>query len=197
MKSLLALAIALAAFGAQATSLISNGSFESGTTSPTDWTISKQNGTLNWASLAYDGYRSIELDNVKVNGENYLNSGVTQTFTGGGLVELSFWYIANAVPFNGATNTVHFTLGTITGSVMNNLTNDSTTWQHYTQQINLGKAGPQTLSFAAAGTQDNYGGYIDNVSVTAVPEPESYAMLLAGLALMGTIALRRNKDKAT
>lgn len=31
---------------------------------------------------------------------------------------------------------------------------------------------------------------------TAVPEPESYAMLLAGLGLMGTIALRRNKNKA-
>jgi hypothetical protein len=27
-----------------------------------------------------------------------------------------------------------------------------------------------------------------------VPEPESYAMLLAGLGLMGTIALRRKKS---
>jgi hypothetical protein len=32
--------------------------------------------------------------------------------------------------------------------------------------------------------------------VTAVPEPESYAMLLAGLGLMGAIARRRNKSKA-
>lgn len=31
--------------------------------------------------------------------------------------------------------------------------------------------------------------------VTNVPEPESYAMLLAGLGLMGTIALRRNKNR--
>jgi hypothetical protein len=31
--------------------------------------------------------------------------------------------------------------------------------------------------------------------VTAVPEPETYAMLLAGLGLMGAIA-RRRKDKA-
>ena len=30
--------------------------------------------------------------------------------------------------------------------------------------------------------------------VGAVPEPESYAMLLAGLAMMGTIARRRNKN---
>ena len=34
------------------------------------------------------------------------------------------------------------------------------------------------------------------VSVTAVPEVETYAMMLAGLGLMGTIARRRNKSKA-
>lgn len=33
---------------------------------------------------------------------------------------------------------------------------------------------------------------VDNISVSAVPEPESYAMLLAGLALMGGIARRRS-----
>ena len=34
------------------------------------------------------------------------------------------------------------------------------------------------------------------VSVTAVPEPETYAMMLAGLGLIGAIARRRNKAKA-
>ena len=33
---------------------------------------------------------------------------------------------------------------------------------------------------------------VDNISVSAVPEPTTYAMLLAGLALMGTIARRRS-----
>jgi len=32
--------------------------------------------------------------------------------------------------------------------------------------------------------------------VTAVPEPETYAMLLAGLGLMGTIARRRKAKSA-
>lgn len=36
----------------------------------------------------------------------------------------------------------------------------------------------------------------DNHAVTAVPEPETYAMLLAGLGLIGTIARRRNKSKS-
>lgn len=35
-----------------------------------------------------------------------------------------------------------------------------------------------------------------NYTVTAVPEPESYAMLLAGLGLMGAIVRRRNNSKS-
>ena len=34
------------------------------------------------------------------------------------------------------------------------------------------------------------------ISVTAVPEPETYAMMLAGLGLMGTIARRRKNKHA-
>lgn len=36
--------------------------------------------------------------------------------------------------------------------------------------------------------------YTLQVQVTAVPEPETYAMLLAGLGLVGFIARRRNRD---
>lgn len=38
---------------------------------------------------------------------------------------------------------------------------------------------------------------LDNVTLTAaVPEPETYALMLAGLGLMGAIARRRNKRQA-
>ena len=37
--------------------------------------------------------------------------------------------------------------------------------------------------------------YNGSITVAAVPEPESYAMLLAGLGVMGAIAVRRNKSK--
>ena len=47
------------------------------------------------------------------------------------------------------------------------------------------------LFFASA--QDSaFGPALDNVSVTAVPEPETYAMFLAGITLMAGIARRRN-----
>jgi len=44
----------------------------------------------------------------------------------------------------------------------------------------------------ASGT---YGGtYLASVAVAAVPEPESYAMLLAGLGLLGFVARRRSRS---
>ncbi|GJJ04923.1 hypothetical protein RugamoR64_54610 [Duganella rhizosphaerae] len=39
-------------------------------------------------------------------------------------------------------------------------------------------------------------GYSGDVSVTAVPEPETYGMLLGGLALMGVVARRKAKKAA-
>lgn len=35
---------------------------------------------------------------------------------------------------------------------------------------------------------------IDNIAVTPVPEPETYALMLAGLAVMGGVAARRRKQ---
>ena len=55
-------------------------------------------------------------------------------------------------------------------------------------------ASSTTLSFASM-TSGAYGVALDNIYVTAVPEPESYAMLLAGLGVMGTVARRRSKSK--
>lgn len=72
-------------------------------------------------------------------------------------------------------------------------------WQGYTS-ITPGWS-TQTYSFTAgSGTSSLFfaGGYgaghyvgLDNVTVTAVPEPETYAMMLAGLGALGFMARRR------
>lgn len=62
--------------------------------------------------------------------------------------------------------------------------------------------GPGTYSVFVGG--NNYGDYGNplkygfnvNLSVAAVPEPETYALLLAGLGLMSTIARRRSRSSA-
>lgn len=63
---------------------------------------------------------------------------------------------------------------------------------------------PQTAQFTATGTSanlsflgfsgQNYIG-LDNVAVTAVPEPGSIALMLAGLAVVGSIAARRRPQR--
>lgn len=70
--------------------------------------------------------------------------------------------------------------------------------------VNFGWTNIDKVSFAsvatgsAGTTVDNNSTYnrafvMDNLSVSAVPEPETYAMLLAGLGVMGAIARRRQK----
>ena len=195
-KSLGAAALALAAFSAQAQSSIQvlNGSFEFGSqTALTGWAITSANLTPTVDFSGTSGSLFIDLDSATGSSKKWANSSISQTISGTGLVTLSFWYMANSSN-TGSTNQVNFALGGFTGSVLGGSSN-STGWQQYSEQVNLNATGSTLLSFTAAGTKDGIGGYIDNVSVTAVPEPESYAMLLAGLGLMGTIALRRNKNR--
>lgn len=52
-----------------------------------------------------------------------------------------------------------------------------------------------TLHFAG-GQESAYGVALDNISVTAVPEPETFAMLLAGLGVVGAVARRKRKTAA-
>lgn len=200
-KSLLAVAISLSAASSQATvspNLVDNGSFESGTTTVlTGWVI-KNNGTVDFSyESPQNGLRFIDLDNIKVAGARTLNGTISQSIEGTGLVNLSFWYAANSTN-PGSTNEVKFELafsiGKVKGSVLGSSVN-GTEWQRHTQLVDLGTGGTANLSFTAAGAKDGIGGYIDNVSITAVPEPATYAMLLAGLGLMSTIALGHKKNR--
>jgi choice-of-anchor C domain-containing protein len=67
---------------------------------------------------------------------------------------------------------------------------------HYSESFTA-TTGLTTLKFASpASYVDSSGATLDNVSVTAVPEPETYAMLIAGLGLMGAVAVRRKSKHA-
>ena len=49
----------------------------------------------------------------------------------------------------------------------------------------------------AVGQSEFWHGFnVGSASVSAVPEPETYAMMLAGLGLMGAIARRRKAKQA-
>lgn len=68
-------------------------------------------------------------------------------------------------------------------------------WNTYSLSFTASSDANYSLNFNNAGG-DNVGIVLDNVSVTAVPEPETYAMLLAGLGVMGAVARRRKAQSA-
>ena len=125
------------------------------------------------------------------------NKGVWQAFVGssGTAYTLSFdvgrlltnaYGPAHVEVFDGLTSLGTFSNTTLaTGVQSMNWVSHSTTFV---------SAGSNVLSFLAVapsgGLSDQIVG-LDNVSVTAVPEPGTYAMLLAGLTAVGFVAKRR------
>ena len=55
-----------------------------------------------------------------------------------------------------------------------------------------GGAAPSSYKLNVAGTRTGtYGSYAGNIGIAPIPEPETYAMMLAGLGLLGFSARRR------
>ena len=197
---LAAATLLIAAGGAQASALVTNGSFENPgvaswgiQSSILGWTGGaygieiQPNGTLGGVS-AFDGNQYVELDTT-ANSSMWqdLSTTASNTYT------LSFAYMPRPDNAGGSlSNMIEVFWG---GSKLGTVTGKSKLgpWLEV-EFANLAALTPSTrLEFRAAGTSDSYGGFIDGVVVTAVPEPESYAMLLAGLGLIGVIARRRGK----
>ena len=53
------------------------------------------------------------------------------------------------------------------------------------------------LVFTDSGPSNQQGNLLDNVSLTAVPEPASWAMMIVGLFGLGAALRRRNATAAT
>jgi PEP-CTERM motif len=65
----------------------------------------------------------------------------------------------------------------------------------YLTLTSLGSDWITGLTFSSQVNLQSYAFEVDNLRVTAVPEPETYALMLAGLGLMGFIARRRRPQQ--
>lgn len=197
--------LAAVAHGAQAASLLLNGSFESTPQASGSWAVyaSIPGWTTtagagievrnNVAGTAQDGKNFVELDSHP--GPNS-NSWMAQTFNSpGAMLEVSYWYAARSGT-GPATNGIEVWLnGANVGGLFSpgdsGLGTSNTNWTLYTATL-TGFAGSNTLEFRAVGKADTLGGSLDNVSVEAVPLPGTLGLLGLGLAGLGMTRRRRN-----
>ncbi|MRW91942.1 PEP-CTERM sorting domain-containing protein [Duganella sp. FT80W] len=127
----------------------------------------------------------IDLDGSTSQAALFANS---VTLTAGQTYTLTFDLAGNHRGYSTDSVSVNF------GSSSQVITRDSgDAFTTYMLSYTATSTGLASFSFHNAGG-DNVGALLDNVSVTAaVPEPETYAMLVAGLGLLGFMARRRRQ----
>jgi hypothetical protein len=194
-SALLTLSLAATAQAA-APNLVVNGSFEADPIAANSWVIRP-------TITGWTGAPDIELQNhlegnLPQHGEQlveldtFANSAMSQTISATGWVILSFWYTPR-IGWGAGTHGVQVSLGSFSSVVMDGVAGGTVPqWQRFSALVDLGSSGSAVLRFAATGTSDMAGGLIDNVSVTAVPEPSTSALALGGgLALAAWWRRRR------
>lgn len=170
-----------------------------GSTAMTGWTVSAGAPTdavtwiqeVSFGLSTPSGEKFLDLTSYQNNGRG----GVSTT-----LATLSGWTytvqfdLGTSWNYNGATAAgIEVKAGAAPLGTFNFVApaNQNNLWQTQTTSTFAGTGGNVVLSFT--GTSGvNYIG-LDNVVVTAVPEPQAYALALAGLGLVGFVARRRKQ----
>ena len=205
MKLLIAAVLSFGIASAASAISITNGSFELGanipaggfitvpalnSTSITGWTVGGAGvdyiGTY-WQ--AADGVRSIDLSALSAGSiSQSLQTVIGQTYKvsfalagnpdGGQGTKVAITSISGSLP-----DVEFFTVGAAN-------TRANMLWENFTYTF---KAFDTTsvLTFASA-TRTAFGPAIDNVSISAVPEPETWALMILGMGLVGVSARRRS-----
>jgi hypothetical protein len=210
LKTLLVSAVALASFGAFGAAHASTTFFSTfenvpgGPSAGGYTTVSMADGWTGGGYLGVDN-NGIELQNnaagapapdggsVFVELDTYANSSMSRTITAGAY-DLSFLYSprpGNPASSNGIQLLLDGVLVTPPGTVTAD-GGGSTSWSTVTANFTV--TGDTTLTFAAVGTSDSYGGYVDNISLTPVPEPGVWTLMLAGVGMVG-VMLRVQKRR--
>lgn len=209
-----ALAIALSA-PAMSAELVTNGSFETGNLS--GWTYTNSGGGTAPVVIKYNQAGNYpvgafgEAIPTDVGGGNYTVYFSSDTanpdslsqlvnVVAGQTYNLSFDYYA---PLNGINNPNDATLkfmigGNQAGSMLQAGSPSGTpaqTWEHFATSYTAASTGPVNLALQFHGLGSTAADFaVDKISMTAVPEPTTWAMMLLGLGVVGASARRRRVE---
>jgi hypothetical protein len=150
------------------------------------WTVTAGTVDLNGAGGSYDFFPG-NGSYVDLDGSSFV-SGLLSNYVsllGGTAYLLSFDLAGSHRGIR--ADTVHVNFGSTTASFM---LDSESPFSTYALSFTPDSTGIYSFSYLDV-SGDNRGLFLDNVSVTAVPEPATYAMLLGGLGLFGFLANRR------
>ncbi|MBK6957238.1 MAG: PEP-CTERM sorting domain-containing protein [Nitrosomonas sp.] len=203
------------AFSVSAANLVTNGSMTGPTTigsPPPSWnSVSTDGDTIpvgglsGWGTgigASPDGGTFLAILNNGGGGAFDAAAQTVSGFTVGAIYTLEFSFSNIGLDFTAASNYANpgFVRANIAGLDFDTpvLTHDgfgSQRWFSFSSSFSA-TATSMDLTFSAVRENSGVGGYaggVDGVSISAVPEPETYAMLMAGLGLMGFVGRRRAK----
>lgn len=151
-----------------------------------------------------NGTFSSSAGNLAKQGNQYLDlvgeggtGSISQSFTTviGQIYNLNFWYSHNL--FAGLPSaSARLSVGSLSDSITHTGgTNANLAWQYYSGAFTA-SATNTTLTFVNTAGGPNEGVFLDAVSVMAVPEPATWAMLILGFGLVGGALRRRSQAVA-
>lgn len=216
-KLLIGAALVISAGMASAANIVQNPSFELGVfddidvafvanvtqvggsqsvTKISDWTVS-QDRPLIWIDNAYpgplktpSGDRFLDLTFFTFIASQYSTISQSLNTTAGQAYTLTFDLGASNL-FGGLPVIAMSTAGVTVDFAATVAPTSVNEWTSFSYSF-IAPAATTTLSFTGIQGSDYIG--LDNISVTAVPEPGSIALLFAGLAAVGSVVARKRKQ---
>ncbi len=88
------------------------------------------------------------------------------------------------------SNNINVTLDGANISMISGLGGGATAWSTINSPV-FTVTGAGVLRISAGGVSDSLGGYIDNITLTAVPEPATWALFILGFGAIGATMRRR------
>lgn len=148
-----------------------------------------------WTGVAGDGIE-VQYNNIAgtpFSGENFVeldsnNNSTMERLIDAGNYTLTFYYSARP-NVNTTSNGIDVL---VNGASIFNVSGNGggdTNWVK--QTVNFSLAAPGSLRFAAIGTSDSLGGYIEDVTLAGIPEPSAWAMMIVGFGGVGSLLRRR------